>query len=297
MRARVRLAFERRDHDRLRRGQGRTERPRLRAWVLRGRREGRSVAQDAAADRRRVRSDRPRRDAAGLRQPHPGAGGQRRRARPVPAVSPRVLLHIGRQLVRRAAGDERCDAHGAALSLAVGQREELRRRTARGRVLRRARRDAEPGRARERRGAPGVGGARGDTAGSHTAGIAFGVRRSAFCRFWFYRFWFWRFWFWRFWFCGFSFYPFSFCRFWFGVAAAVSRDAGAARGRPGARCCEPLSGKDPGEDLREGAPGLRVAARHRGRRSQDAGRPRPALAAPSPPPPGPPPPPPPPPPP
>ena len=40
--------------------------------------------------------------------------------------------------------------HGAALSLAVGTRQQLRRRAARSGVLRRARRDAEPRRARKR---------------------------------------------------------------------------------------------------------------------------------------------------
>src|SRR5262249_36858693 len=61
LRARVRLALERRDHHRVRRGQGRAEGRRRRARLLRRGRQGQRVAEDAAADRRILRSDRPRR--------------------------------------------------------------------------------------------------------------------------------------------------------------------------------------------------------------------------------------------
>ena len=52
---------------------------------------------------------------------------------------------------RRPAGHERRDVDGAAVPLAVGARDELRGRAARRGLLRRARRDAEPGGERERR--------------------------------------------------------------------------------------------------------------------------------------------------
>ena len=120
LRARVRLAFERRDDDGVRRGEGRAARtstatsgsspPAARARP-RARRRARSP---------RLRAHRPRPAAARLRQPDRRQGGQRGGAGRLPALSPRLLLHRRRRMVRRAAGDERCDPHGAPLPLAVG---------------------------------------------------------------------------------------------------------------------------------------------------------------------------------
>ena len=86
-----------------------------------------------------LRAARPRSAAARLREPHCGEGRQRRGAGRLSALSPRVLLHGGGRLVRRAAGDERRDAHGAPLPLALRHVDELRRRAARSGLLRRAR--------------------------------------------------------------------------------------------------------------------------------------------------------------
>ena len=99
--------------------------------VLRGRRQGQRVAQDPATDRRRLRPDRSRGAAAGVREQDRRQGRQRRRPGRLSALSPRVLLHGRGRLVRRAAGDERCEPDGAPLSLAVRACHELRRRTAR----------------------------------------------------------------------------------------------------------------------------------------------------------------------
>ncbi len=115
MRPRVRLAFERRHDDRLRRVEGRDPRLGGRLRVLRRRRQGRDLSQDAGGDRRRVRDAVPRSRVSRVRQPHGRESRQRGRAGRVSALPPFVPLHAGRPLVRRPAGDERRDRNGAAV--------------------------------------------------------------------------------------------------------------------------------------------------------------------------------------
>ena len=132
---------------------------RSRARILRRRRQRRRLAQDAAADRRRSASG-----SAAMPQPLVYAS---RTAAKVDSAA----VQDGYQLYHHvffftAAGDwcvvqqgmSDANRHGAALSLALGHRRELRGRAARSGLLRCARRDAEPRRARKRSDAAGVGG-------------------------------------------------------------------------------------------------------------------------------------------
>ena len=153
LRARLRLALERRDDDRLRRGEGRPART-----------SSATSASSSPAARAPRRARRRAEIAARLRAPRRatpqplvyasrivGEGRQRRRAGRLPALSPRVLLHAGRRLVRRAAGDERRERHGAALSLAVRRASTSFVNEPHAAVCCDARgADAEPRRARER---------------------------------------------------------------------------------------------------------------------------------------------------
>ena len=80
---------------------------RRRARLLRRRRQRRRVAQDAARRSPTPASARTRSAAARLREPHGGQGRQRGGPGRLSALSPRVLLHRRRRLVRRPAGHER----------------------------------------------------------------------------------------------------------------------------------------------------------------------------------------------
>lgn len=76
---------------------------------------------------------------------------QRRRTGWLSALSPRLLVHLVRRLVRRATGHGPSDVDGEAVPLAVGAHHQLRGRTARCCLLRRAGRHVEPRGERERR--------------------------------------------------------------------------------------------------------------------------------------------------
>ncbi len=155
LRARLRLAFQRRHHHDLRRDQGGGARARGRLRLRRRRRQGRGLAQDARRDRARLRAAGAGSGGAGQGEPALGQGRQHRGAGRPSALPPLLPVHARRRLVRDPAGHVRRGRHGAALPLAGRSGDELRRGAA-CRGLRRCRGpDAQPGRRGERGGARG----------------------------------------------------------------------------------------------------------------------------------------------
>ncbi len=155
LRARLRLALERRHHHGVRRAQGGGARPPGGLRPVRRRRQGRHLAPDARRDHGRLRGPGARAGAAGQGEPARRQGRQHRGAGRPPALPPQLRVHAVRQLVRGAAGHVGRHPDRAPLSLAERRPRELRRRAARRGVLRCARRAAEHGREpRARRRAP-----------------------------------------------------------------------------------------------------------------------------------------------
>ena len=120
LRARLRLALERRDDDGLRGGEGRAQGHRAGAGLLRRRRQRGGVAQDART-RSPAHCDRLARRAG--RWSTRAGPPRRSTARPFrTAISSITMCSSSRRgrLVRRPAGDERRERDGAPVSLAVG---------------------------------------------------------------------------------------------------------------------------------------------------------------------------------
>jgi len=127
LRAGLRLAFQRRDHHRLRRAQGGHQGPGAGSGPVRRRWQGRSLAQDARANPVRLRQAGAGSRAAGAGQQAFGQGGQHRPAGRLPALSSQFLLYPGRTLERGPAGHERRQRHGAPLPLDQRKSGLLRR--------------------------------------------------------------------------------------------------------------------------------------------------------------------------
>ena len=147
------LAFLRHHHQRHRRAQARADAASPRARHPRLRRTRPAFAANAARAGRDRRARRHRRRGAGHDQPAGRQGRQRRGAGRLRPLSARLHRHRRRPMDRRAAGHERRAPAGAALSLAVGGADELRRRSARrdrgrrqGEIVNLADRRAEPSR-------------------------------------------------------------------------------------------------------------------------------------------------------
>ena len=120
------------------------------------RRARQAFAADAGRAGRDRRARRLRRRGARAREPARRQGRQRRGAGRLRSLPARLHRHRRRQLGRRAAGHERRAPAGAALSLAVGGTEELRRGAAcgdRGPGAGRDRQPDRPARGRLARGA------------------------------------------------------------------------------------------------------------------------------------------------